>query len=107
MEKITDAPLFVYLRPGLVEKSFDVIKQELEVEDMKIITRPVYGLKYIKAPNRDILEFIQTYTSKLTKDYYFVDVSENSRIYINEIDDMFSFMMVSRFSSEYSYRDLI
>ena len=98
-EKVSNLPLLVYVPIGLINKSLDKIREKLGIDEFDTVIRPIYGLKLTRAPNEqpysDMLEFYQYEATKLTKEYYYHELSENSRLYINQHEEKCSVMLVS------------
>lgn len=94
VERLTDAKLFVYVKPGLMDKNIEDIKGELNIQELIPVIRPIYGLKYIRTISNEILEFYQDLPTSIVKEYLYAQIFENCRLYISEYDGKYSLMMV-------------
>lgn len=99
-EKISNDDLFVYVCGEYLNFSLEELEERFSKVFIKV-KRPVYGMKLLKVMKEfhldgiTIVEFVQKLSSPVYRDYYYVNLDKNSRVYIEDSDGNLSAFLVS------------
>lgn len=93
-------PMYVYIKGGIFPWTLEEFQEKIEntyydVEDLGIISRPLYGLKVIGYLRDGIGKFVQSLPTPIMRSYYGFEIEKSSRIFVEEVQDGITVMMVS------------
>jgi hypothetical protein len=90
--------LFVYIKGGILDLDIDDVQRRLEDEgiegNLQKVKRPLYGMKIVGNITEGIVLFAEMFPSAIFQEYYFVDIDDESRLYIQEVDEGITMSMV-------------
>lgn len=100
MEENSKKAIFVYIKGGIFPWTIEEFQQKIaeiyqDYEDLGMISRPVYGMKIIGFLIDGIGKFVQVLPTPVEITYYGFQLDESSRIFVEEVRDGISVMMVS------------
>lgn len=100
IEETAIKPMYVYIKGGIFPWTLEEFQEKIEntyydVEDLGIISRPLYGLKVVGHLRDGIGKFVQSTPTPIMRSYYGFQIEKSSRIFVEEVQDGITIMMVS------------
>lgn len=90
--------MFVYIKGGILDMDTEEVQRRLEEEEitgnLTPVRRVLYGMKVVEHVTEGIALFVEVFPSAFYQEYLYVDIDEERRLYIQELDDGITMFMV-------------
>jgi hypothetical protein len=96
-EERGNGDIFVYIKGGILNLDVEDVQRRLEEEDitgnLTPVRRVLYGMKVVEHVTEGIALFVEVFPSAIYKEYLYVDIDDERRLYIEELDEGITMFM--------------